>query len=132
MGPSYLGQKFSDKNVSDFFSSKKIISQLSKLNSKLLKLGDEGLKDEKSFLELVVNFIEKGAVVGWFEGRMEWGPRALGHRSILCDPRRSDMKKILNLKIKKKGSHLDHLLLLYSRVHKDWFDFDQEEKKSLI
>ena len=45
-----------------------------------------------------------GKVVGWFQGRMEWGPRALGNRSILGDPRRSDMKDILNLKIKRRES----------------------------
>ena len=45
-----------------------------------------------------------GRVVGWFQGRMEWGPRALGNRSILCDPRRADMKDILNLKIKRRES----------------------------
>jgi len=44
---------------------------------------------------------EDQAVVGWFQGRMEWGPRALGNRSIVCDPRRADMKDILNLKIKR-------------------------------
>ena len=131
MGPSYLGQKFSDKNVSDFFSSKNIINQLSKLNSKLLKLGDEGLEDEKSFLELVVNFIEKGAVVGWFEGRMEWGPRALGHRSILCDPRRSDMKKILNLKIKKRESFRPFAPSVLKEFAKDWFDFGSEEEEEV-
>ena len=43
-------------------------------------------------------------VVGWFQGRMEWGPRALGNRSIVCDPRRADMKDILNLKIKRRES----------------------------
>ena len=43
-----------------------------------------------------------GEVVGWFQGRMEWGPRALGNRSILGDPRRADMKDILNLKIKRR------------------------------
>ena len=45
-----------------------------------------------------------GKVVGWFQGRMEWGPRALGNRSIVCDPRRADMKDILNLKIKRRES----------------------------
>ncbi len=48
----------------------------------------------------VVNRLVKGRVVGWFQGRMEFGPRALGNRSILGDPRRSDMQKKLNLKIK--------------------------------
>jgi carbamoyltransferase len=46
----------------------------------------------------------QGMVVGWFQGRMEWGPRALGNRSIICDPRRADMKDILNLKIKRRES----------------------------
>ena len=44
------------------------------------------------------------AVVGWFQGRMEFGPRALGHRSIIADPRREDAKDILNLKIKRRES----------------------------
>ena len=43
----------------------------------------------------------RGEVVGWFQGRMEWGPRVLGNRSIVGDPRRADMKDILNLKIKR-------------------------------
>ena len=45
---------------------------------------------------------KEGKIVGWFQGRMEWGPRALGNRSIICDPRRTDMKEILNLKIKRR------------------------------
>jgi predicted NodU family carbamoyl transferase len=45
--------------------------------------------------------IVDGKVIGWFQGRMEWGPRALGNRSILADPRRADMKELLNLKIKR-------------------------------
>lgn len=49
-------------------------------------------------------FISEGKVVGWFQGRMEWGARALGNRSILCDPRRPDMKDIMNLKIKRRES----------------------------
>ena len=48
--------------------------------------------------------IADGKVVGWFQGRMEWGPRALGNRSIVCDPRRADMKDILNSKIKRRES----------------------------
>ena len=48
--------------------------------------------------------IADGKVVGWFQGRMEWGPRALGNRSIVCDPRRADMKAILNAKIKRRES----------------------------
>ena len=57
--------------------------------------------NENELLDEVTDLIASGGVVGWYQGRMEWGPRALGNRSILCDPRRSDMKDILNLKIKK-------------------------------
>ena len=52
----------------------------------------------------LVGKIEKGLVTGWFQGRMEWGPRALGNRSIIVDPRRPDMKDILNAKIKRRES----------------------------
>jgi len=51
-------------------------------------------------LELVAHLIAEGAIVGWFQGRAEWGPRALGNRSILADPRRKDMKDILNSRVK--------------------------------
>jgi carbamoyltransferase len=52
----------------------------------------------------VVDCIIAGGVVGWFQGRLEWGPRALGQRSILADPRRDDVKEILNRKIKRRES----------------------------
>ncbi|MFQ5899668.1 MAG: carbamoyltransferase [Candidatus Methylomirabilia bacterium] len=55
---------------------------------------------EDELIERVVDGLQAGRVVGWFQGRFEWGPRALGHRSILADPRRADMKDIVNVKIK--------------------------------
>ncbi|MDZ7379824.1 MAG: hypothetical protein ONB06_10835 [candidate division KSB1 bacterium] len=56
--------------------------------------------DEDRLLDAVVEELLAGHVVGWFQGRFEWGPRALGARSILADPRRADMKEIVNVKIK--------------------------------
>ena len=56
--------------------------------------------DEPALVDRVAEAIAGGAVIGWFHGRAEWGPRALGHRSILADPRRADMKDIVNTKIK--------------------------------
>src|SRR5215468_2517090 len=56
--------------------------------------------DEDRLLDYVVERLEQGKVAGWFQGRFEWGPRALGHRSILADPRRADMKDLVNVKIK--------------------------------
>ncbi len=59
---------------------------------------------------------------------MEWGPRALGHRSILGDPRRSDMKNILNLKIKKRESFRPFAPSVLKEFAKDWFDFGSKEE----
>ncbi len=53
----------------------------------------------------VVGAITSGQVVGWFQGRMEFGPRALGNRSIIADPRRADMKDILNKRIKHRETY---------------------------
>jgi carbamoyltransferase len=55
---------------------------------------------ESDLLDAVVDRIEDGKVIGWFQGRSEWGPRALGNRSILADPRREEMKDLVNTKIK--------------------------------
>jgi carbamoyltransferase len=59
---------------------------------------------EDELLKETARHIAEGKVVGWFSGRAEWGPRALGNRSILADPRRSEVKKILNLRIKHRES----------------------------
>lgn len=58
------------------------------------------LDDDEKLMEQVVDRLQEGKVIGWFQGRFEWGPRALGNRSILADPRRPDMKDIVNTKIK--------------------------------
>jgi carbamoyltransferase len=60
----------------------------------------ERIDNEDKLLARVVDHLQSGKVVGWSQGRFEWGPRALGHRSILADPRRADMKDIVNTKIK--------------------------------
>lgn len=65
----------------------------------------QSLKDEKLFDE-IANYLDAGKVIGWFNGRMEFGPRALGVRSIIGDPRNKNMQKILNLKIKYRESFL--------------------------
>tara|TARA_B110000046_G_scaffold28052_1_gene28816 strand:+ start:122988 stop:124709 length:1722 start_codon:yes stop_codon:yes gene_type:complete len=59
---------------------------------------------DKELIDAVATELINGAVVGWFQGRAEFGPRALGHRSILVDPRRADAKELLNSKIKRRES----------------------------
>lgn len=61
------------------------------------------LPDDEMF-KVVARSIADGNIIGWFQGRLEWGARALGHRSILANPCRADMKDILNLRIKKRES----------------------------
>jgi carbamoyltransferase len=68
--------------------------------------------------------IADGKVVGWFQGRMEWGARALGNRSILCDPRRSDMKDIMNAKIKRRESFRPFAPSILRESVSEWFEID--------
>lgn len=62
------------------------------------------MEDEEKTIRFTADRIAEGAVVGWYQGRSEWGPRALGHRSILANPAIADMKDIINRKIKKRES----------------------------
>jgi carbamoyltransferase len=70
--------------------------------------------------------VARGRVVGWFQGRMEWGPRALGNRSILADPRRADMKDILNLKIKRRESFRPFAPSVLREAAAEWFETDDD------
>jgi len=62
----------------------------------------ERINDETELCRKTAKSIAEGKVVGWFQGRMEWGPRALGNRSIVVDPRRAEMKDVLNARIKRR------------------------------
>jgi carbamoyltransferase len=84
------------------------------------------IDDEKDLVEMTARAIADGLVVGWFQGRMEWGPRALGNRSILGDPRRADMKNILNLKIKRRESFRPFAPSVLREAVADWFVRDDD------
>ncbi|GIW39874.1 MAG: carbamoyltransferase [Candidatus Binatia bacterium] len=83
---AYWGAEYGDGAVHDF---------LRKSNYPY-----EEVSNEDALLDRVVEELRAGKVVGWYQGRFEWGPRALGARSILADPRREEMKEIVNTKIK--------------------------------
>ncbi len=85
----FLGPGFTDEEIKNFLDKNNI-------NYKKLK------REEK--IEEAAKMIDKGEVIAWFDGRMEWGPRALGARSILCDPTNPRMKDILNKKVKHRES----------------------------
>ena len=80
--------------------------------------------DEAKLCAQTARAIADGQVVGWFQGRMEWGPRALGNRSILGDPRRADMKDILNLKIKRRESFRPFAPSVLRESVPEWFELD--------
>jgi carbamoyltransferase len=86
-------------------------------------LSGERLDDERLFPE-VAERIAAGDVVGWFQGRMEFGPRALGHRSIVADPRRADMKDVLNARIKHREPFRPFAPSILAEATGDWFDQD--------
>jgi len=82
--------------------------------------------DEDELCRVTAKAISDGLVIGWFQGRMEWGPRALGNRSILCDPRRANMKDILNLKIKRRESFRPFAPSILREVVGAWFEEDHD------
>ncbi|HKV06523.1 MAG TPA: carbamoyltransferase C-terminal domain-containing protein [Thermoanaerobaculia bacterium] len=81
----------------------------------------ETVRDEERLADETAEAIENGGVVGWYQGRSEWGPRALGNRSILADPRRGDMKDVLNLKIKRRESFRPFAPSILEERTGDWF-----------
>ncbi len=95
MEHAYWGPEFSLEDIS--YELRVISDELNKQGCTLIKIEDAGELCRRTALE-----IADGRVVGWFQGRMEWGPRALGNRSILVDPRRPEMKDILNSRIKHR------------------------------
>jgi carbamoyltransferase len=85
----------------------------------------ERIEDEDKLLDRVVDRLQAGKVIGWFQGRFEWGPRALGHRSILADPRRPDMKDIVNTKIKFREPYRPFAPSVLVERASEFFDLPQ-------
>jgi carbamoyltransferase len=138
MANAYLGYQSSNDEINQLLHDDSIKNELSSANCNITVLDDDSICD------IVSDAIMQGLVIGWYEGRMEWGPRALGHRSILGDPRRADMKEILNLKIKRRESFRPFAPSVLREEVSHWFESDgdvpfmmqvfsiREEKRSLI
>jgi carbamoyltransferase len=82
--------------------------------------------DDDSLFRTVAERLAEGDVVGWFQGRMEFGPRALGHRSIVADPRRAEMKDVLNARIKHREPFRPFAPSILADVAGDWFEQEYE------
>ncbi|MFZ2449490.1 MAG: carbamoyltransferase C-terminal domain-containing protein [Methylovulum miyakonense] len=107
MMDSFFGSKFSDTEIEEFLDSKKI---------DYIKYSDDELFDK------VTDRLINAGVVGWFQGRAEFGPRALGNRSILADPTRKDAKELLNLKIKRREPFRPFAPSILMEYVKDYFE----------
>jgi carbamoyltransferase len=117
MDHAYWGPSFDDAEIGRL------------LDAKRGELGGCTVLRAASGAELVegaARAIADGKVLGWFQGRMEWGPRALGNRSILADPRRADMKELLNAKIKRRESFRPFAPSVLREAVAEWFEVDDE------
>ena len=88
--------------------------------------------DEDALLSLCAADLAEGKAVGWFQGRMEFGPRALGARSILGDPRSASMQSVLNLKVKYRESFRPFAPSVLREDVADWFDFEGDSPYMLM
>lgn len=117
MHGSYLGPSYSQAEV---------VRQLSSIGAHFETLSEDSL------IDTVAKSISEGAVVGWFSGRMEFGPRALGSRSILADPRRHDMQRVLNEKIKFRETFRPFAPSVLAERASDWFDLGYQSPYMLF
>ena len=117
MDHAYWGPSFSDEVIGELLTEK--AAELAAQGCTV-----ERIADEDELCRRTATAIADGQVIGWFQGRMEWGPRALGNRSILGDPRRADMKDILNLKIKRRESFRPFAPSILREAVPEWFEQD--------
>jgi carbamoyltransferase len=114
---SYLGPEFSNEYIETFLESRNISYK---------KLSPEEMT------ALSAELLTQGKVIGWFQGRMEFGPRALGSRSILGDPRSPKMQSIMNLKIKFRESFRPFAPSVLSEKASEWFEIQRESPYMLL
>lgn len=116
MQHAYFGKGFTNTEVQSFLKSKKI---------PFVKMEDEKL------FPFLGDKISKGSVIGFFQGRAEWGPRALGNRSILADPRSAGMKEIVNTKIKFREPYRPFAPVVLQEKTAEYFDVDGSNHEPL-
>ena len=117
MQGSYLGPNFTDSEIQ---------KKLDNLGAKYKKLSEQEL------LIIVANELNNEKTIGWFQGRMEFGPRALGSRSIIADPRSDKMQKTLNLKVKFRESFRPFAPSIIREDLSEWFDLKSDSPYMLL
>ena len=117
MKGSYLGPSFNEEEIE---------TELKSLKANYKKINSEKL------IEIIANELSKEKTIGWLQGKMEFGPRALGGRSIIADPRSEKMQKELNLKVKFRESFRPFAPSILIEDVSDWFDLKKESPYMLL
>jgi carbamoyltransferase len=112
MNHAYLGPGFHEKEIKNFIEANKIIHRR---------------YDDKELVREVARLISENKIVGWFQGRMEWGPRALGNRSILANPCNPEMKDILNNKVKHREDFRPFAPVTHEEKAPEFFEMSQPD-----
>jgi carbamoyltransferase len=107
---AYWGKEYSGEEIKEFLDTNNV--------------SFENFTDDEKLLDRVVDDLVDGKVVGWFQGRAEWGPRALGNRSILADPRSEEMKDLVNVKIKFREPFRPFAPVILEENTEDFFQGD--------
>jgi carbamoyltransferase len=113
----YVGPEYSNDHIKSFLEKNKISYEF---------------LEREQLLRSTAKLISEGNIVGWYQGKMEWGPRALGNRSILADPRNAKMKDILNQKIKHRESFRPFAPSILDEHVSEYFDIDRSSPYMLL
>ncbi len=131
----YLGPEFSNEEIKN---------ELNKNNDSLGSYTISFIESEDELCKMIARYISEEKIIGWFQGKTEFGPRALGNRSILADPRSPEMKSILNARIKRRENFRPFAPSILEEKVGEWFKSDslvpfmekvyeiKEEKRNLI
>jgi carbamoyltransferase len=114
---AYLGPEFKDEEIRQYLDGAKAVYKT---------------HDDRELVQRTAKLLSEGNVIGWFQGRMEFGPRALGGRSILADPRDAKMRDTLNMKIKFREGFRPFAPSVLADKNSEWFEIDCESPYMLL
>jgi carbamoyltransferase len=118
MSGAFLGPAFSERDI-----RQRLVAEGARFDV---------IDDEPALLDAASQALADGRAVGWFQGRMEFGPRALGNRSILADPRSAAMQRVLNLKVKYRESFRPFAPAVLAEDAGEWFELDRPSPYMLL
>ena len=127
MDHAYWGSEFSEREIIEELNRRRIVilseaKDLGSFGPLGLRMTAERIQDETTLCQKAAQALAQEKIVGWFQGKMEWGPRALGNRSLLADPRSPRMKEILNVRIKQREDFRPFAPSVLEERAAEWFE----------